>query len=204
MVHLQRWTEAWVAGVSSTPPTFGDVIVKSTPLARDHITQYLKNEINKLVSIAERKNSELQRSKGKARAGPAFSMSSDNTGILAALDNAYEGPGESRAEGPRHDNDFVNVSDIRIAPTHGELTSKYDPFLPGNLYGAPHPHPPESMQRLLDIQFRLLREELMCVFGFFPPQKEAHFLVERPSGRRFNLSWRISMQSLIRRLVSQI
>ncbi|EMD37515.1 hypothetical protein CERSUDRAFT_114154 [Gelatoporia subvermispora B] len=162
VVHLQRWTEAWVAGVSSTPPTFDDVIVKSTPLARDHITQYLKNEINKLVSIAERKNSELQRSKGKARAGPAFSMSSDNTGILAALDNAYEGPGESRAEGPRHDNDFVNVSDIRIAPTHGELTSKYDPFLPGNLYGAPHPHPPESMQRLLDIQFRLLREELIA------------------------------------------
>ena len=81
-------------------------------------------------------------------------------GSVAALHNAYEGPGAARPEGPRHDNDYINIADIQIAPTHAELTSPLHPFLPANLFGAPHPLPPESMEQLLDIQFRLLREEL--------------------------------------------
>ncbi|OCH91424.1 P-loop containing nucleoside triphosphate hydrolase protein [Obba rivulosa] len=160
VLHLQQWTEAWVAGISSTPPTFDDAFAKTTPQARDHIVRHLTNEVGKLVTIVERKNSELQRAKGKARSAPTLAISGDNAGILAGLENAYEGPGEVRPDGPRHDNDFVNIADIRIAPTHEELTSRHSPFLPGNLYDAPHPHPTESMQRLLDIQFRLLREEL--------------------------------------------
>ncbi|KAI6021428.1 hypothetical protein BKA83DRAFT_166314 [Pisolithus microcarpus] len=46
------------------------------------------------------------------------------------------------------------------APTHEELMCPIEPFLPATLYDAPHPASAESMERLLDIQFRLLREEL--------------------------------------------
>lgn len=73
----------------------------------------------------------------------------------------YDGPGELREKGPRHDNDLVLIKDIRIAPTHQELMCEDDPYLPPNFPGAPHFLEPTSVERLLDIQFRLLREELM-------------------------------------------
>jgi hypothetical protein len=59
--------------------------------------------------------------------------------------------------------DFVDIASIRVAPTSQELSCRLEGFLPANLYDAPHPLPAGSMERLLDIQFRLLREELTCV-----------------------------------------
>lgn len=79
---------------------------------------------------------------------------------LLDLNIIYEGPGALRPLGPRHDNDFSEIQDIRIAPTHDELISRLPPFLPGNFHAAPHHLPAEGVARLLDIQFRLLREEL--------------------------------------------
>ena len=71
-----------------------------------------------------------------------------------------EGPGDERREGPRHDNDFVEIAQIQIAPTNGELVCRIPPYLPYNVPNAPHTYAADSIQRLLDIQFRLLREEL--------------------------------------------
>ena len=79
------------------------------------------------------------------------------------LEAYYSGPGELREEGPRHDNDFVNIQDIKVAPTDNELLCRLRPFLPANIPNAPHPLPANSMSRLMDIQFRLLREELLSV-----------------------------------------
>jgi hypothetical protein len=125
------------------------------------LVQTLNEKINKLVSIVEREQGKEQRSDSqKQRSAHA---TSSNEGILAALESTYEGPGAIHEGGPRHDNDFVDIYDIRIAPTHEELMSRVPPFLPVNFFGAPHPAPPGSMQRLLDIQFRLLREELTYV-----------------------------------------
>ncbi|KAI0930201.1 hypothetical protein AcV5_006978 [Taiwanofungus camphoratus] len=160
VLDLRKWTDTWIAGVSLTPPAFDDAIATASIQARDHIIQHVNNHINQLLAIVDRKYGELQRSQRPARDVASSSHSRTNNGVLAALENAYEGPGELRTEGPRHDNDFVSITDIRIAPTHAELTCRISPFLPANLYGAPHPFPAESMQRLLDIQFRLLREEL--------------------------------------------
>jgi hypothetical protein len=66
-----------------------------------------------------------------------------------------------REVGPRHDNDFENIHSIKIAPTQDEMLSAVAPFLPANIPGAAHHLPDGSMERLLDIQFRLLREELL-------------------------------------------
>ncbi|KAF8316395.1 hypothetical protein DL93DRAFT_2193459 [Clavulina sp. PMI_390] len=83
----------------------------------------------------------------------------------ALVDNlrlTYVGPGVERPGGPRHDNDHVDIHDIKIAPTEDELNCVDPPYLPYNVCGAPHSYPPNSMQRLLDIHFRLLREELIA------------------------------------------
>ncbi|KZT10660.1 P-loop containing nucleoside triphosphate hydrolase protein [Laetiporus sulphureus 93-53] len=160
VLNLRKWTDAWISGISSTPPAFNDVFATTTPQAREHIIQHLNNQVNRLVAIVDRKHNETQRAQKRVREVPVNLQPGTDEAILAALENSYEGPGELRPNGPRHDNDFVNTSDIRIAPTHDELTCRIPPFLPANIYGAPHPLPAESMEKLLDIQFRLLREEL--------------------------------------------
>ncbi|KAI0369710.1 P-loop containing nucleoside triphosphate hydrolase protein [Pilatotrama ljubarskyi] len=158
---LSDWTETWITAISSTPPTFDDPLVKAPAQARRFVLDRLHELVGRLLSIVDRKQRELDRSKQPQPDSLVVpSGAPANEGILAALHNAYQGPGTLRPEGPRHDNDFINIGDIQIAPTHDELTSPLQPFLPANLYGAPHPLPAESMEQLLDIQFRLLREEL--------------------------------------------
>ncbi|KAI0812709.1 P-loop containing nucleoside triphosphate hydrolase protein [Irpex lacteus] len=157
VLDLSRWLDAWIEGISASSPTFRNTLTSSPVHTREQICRHLRTKTDQLVAIVNR---EYERTKPVAQpqAGPRATTSVE--GILAALHNAYVGPGDLRPEGPRHDNDFVDISEIRIAPTHGELTCRIPPFLPANLYGAPHPLPQESIERLLDIQFRLLREEL--------------------------------------------
>lgn len=83
------------------------------------------------------------------------------------LTQTYDPPGDLRNDGPRHDNDFADIADIRVVPTHEELLSPVAPYLPVSTSDAPHHLPAHSMERHLDIQFRLLREELMCVHSPF-------------------------------------
>jgi len=159
-MNLQKWFGEWKTGISANPPSFESALKNLQPTMRVLLVQTLEEKINKLVSIVEREQGKEHRSDDQKQRS---SNIAPNEGILAALESGYEGPGDIRGGGPRHDNDFVEVRDIRIAPTHEELMSRIPPFLPVNFYGAPHPAPPESMQRLLDIQFRLLREELTYV-----------------------------------------
>jgi hypothetical protein len=164
--HLQKWMKIWEQGILSEPSAFDDPLKDASKAARDHIITHLNGKIQRLLAIVDREENKLDRSLNQNRfALPRQTGPGSNDGIVAALQNVYEveGPGELRANGPRHDNDFVDIQQIRIAPTHGELTSRFVPFLPANLHNAPHPYPSQSMERLLDIQFRLLREELTCV-----------------------------------------
>ncbi|KAG0698145.1 hypothetical protein DFH29DRAFT_943008 [Suillus ampliporus] len=157
VMNLQKWFGEWMTGISANPPSFDNSLKLLQPTVRDMLVQTLREKINKLVSIVEREQGKEQRSdRQKKSSHTAFA----NEGIIAALHSGYQGPGAIREGGPRHDNDLEDIYDIRIAPTHEELMSHIPPFLPVNFFGAPHPAPMESMQRLLDIQFRLLREEL--------------------------------------------
>jgi hypothetical protein len=82
--------------------------------------------------------------------------------LTSRLELAHDPPGTLRNGGlPHHDNDFINIWDIRIAPTHEELVCPLPPNLPIFLPLVPHRLPEGSMERHLDIQFRLLREEMM-------------------------------------------
>ncbi|KAG6920270.1 hypothetical protein DXG01_005039 [Tephrocybe rancida] len=159
---LQGWLDSWITGISSSPPCFDDPFKDTTQAARDHIIGFLKNKVERLVHIVDREQAKIDRASRRAKSMAYVKIGANlDEGIISALRLTYDGPGDnSRVGVPRHDNDFVYIEDIRIAPTNEELICTASPFLPVNLYGAPHPHPDESMQRLLDVQFRLLREEL--------------------------------------------
>lgn len=166
VLKTQEWANAWLDGISSDPPTFDDPFKAAPSNAREHIARHMRGKIDRLVAIVDREHSKLERSLHPGASDTVRKHDRSREGLVAALLNSYEGPGDERAEGPRHDNDFVDIEKIRIAPTHEELICPVEPFLPGNFHEAPHPLPAESMERLLDIQFRLLREELTCVLAF--------------------------------------
>ncbi|KAL2816292.1 hypothetical protein BJX63DRAFT_143404 [Aspergillus granulosus] len=69
-------------------------------------------------------------------------------------------PGDLSRVGPRHDNDHALIQDIRILPTLSEIHSQRNDFLPTrDVYTSSNAHHQEGILRLLDSQFRLLRED---------------------------------------------
>jgi hypothetical protein len=68
-------------------------------------------------------------------------------------------PGVLSKYGPRHDNDFHIIDQICFLPTKEELNSKRSPYLPINASDAPHFL--DGPNRLFDIHFRLLREDML-------------------------------------------
>jgi len=66
-------------------------------------------------------------------------------------------PGHLSLRGPRHDNDHASIEEITILPTTSELKADRPEFLPEKYETSPH-HA-TGIRRLLDTQFRLLRED---------------------------------------------
>ena len=156
--HLKAWIDEWESDISSSTPSFDDPLKDSTN--RTFIFRHLKDRIQKVSNIIDREQTALERSSARRRAKDAKEAAAIAGDGAVALEFGYEGPGDERREGPRHDNDFVEIAQIQIAPTNGELVCKIPPYLPYNVPNAPHTYAADSIQRLLDIQFRLLREEL--------------------------------------------
>ncbi|TFK23669.1 P-loop containing nucleoside triphosphate hydrolase protein [Coprinopsis marcescibilis] len=156
---LEHWTTNWADAISKPVPTFQDAL-NAKAEAREVLLRLLSDKVDRLLSIVDREQTKYDIIKTKLdRMGKSVRQPSTE-GLLSALETLYEGPGELRPEGARHDNDFCSINDIRIAPTHAELTCAVPPYLPVNLYNAPHHLPLSGMERLQDVQFRLLREEL--------------------------------------------
>lgn len=159
VTNLRLWFDQWTTGIFSSPPTFDNPFQNIEAPVRDFCVNTLREKVDRLESIVSRERGKETRSSSRRNGLGAPNVTS-NEGLVAALHSDYDPPGDLRPDGPRHDNDFVDIYDIRIAPTHQELVCGVKPFLPASLFDAPHPAPASSMQRLLDVQFRLLREEL--------------------------------------------
>lgn len=146
--------------ISANPPTLNDPqIAQSRPDTHAFMITHLREKVERLSTIVTRERNKAQRS-AQPRAFGMLGVAA-NEGIVSALQilQTDAEPGHLRPDGPRHDNDHADINDIRIAPTEQELVCAIAPYLPANFFEAPHHQPPESMERLLDIQFRLLREE---------------------------------------------
>ncbi|KAG9309779.1 hypothetical protein JVU11DRAFT_10153 [Chiua virens] len=159
VANLRVWFDQWTTGICSSPPIFDNPFQSIQVPVRDLLMGTLREKVNRLESIVNREREKEVRPSSRRNA-LSVPNGTSNEGVIATLHSNYDPPGELRLDGPRHDNDFVDIQEIRIAPTHQELMCQTQPFLPASLFDAPHPAPADSMQRLLDGQFRLLREEL--------------------------------------------
>jgi hypothetical protein len=153
----------WHSAIATRPEAFGNSLNNLQPAAQELVLRSIRERFDKISAILEREEGKFVDRKEKKDLRTLFSSGDPQAALVAALHATYEGPGHIREKGRRHDNDFEDIYQIRISPTNNELLCRLPPFLPVNIFGAPHPAPPTSMQRLLDIQFRLLREELTCV-----------------------------------------
>lgn len=155
---LETWFSQWAEDVSAHPPRFADNI---NPQVRQTIISSLREDVNRLQTMVSRGFNIHKRIHRPER--PSLTPEQRQAAMISRLEQSYDPPGGMRQLGPRHDNDFEDIAEIRISPTHGELLSPVSPYLPPLLAEAQHHLPPNSIERHLDIQFRLLREEMVYV-----------------------------------------
>ncbi|KAH9170424.1 hypothetical protein EDB89DRAFT_2071946 [Lactarius sanguifluus] len=156
------WFNIWTAAVRASPPTFQDPITSSSPQIRNLTLRELEKDINRLSQIVGREYGDTEKLRRRIPNG-RFTAGQRMEALTSRLEQTYDPPGTLRDGGePRHDNDSTDIHNIRIAPTNEELLCPLPPYLPVFLPSAPHHLPENSMERHLDIQFRLLREELIA------------------------------------------
>ncbi|KAI9445926.1 hypothetical protein H4582DRAFT_1805091 [Lactarius indigo] len=155
------WFNIWTAAVTASPPTFQDPITSSTAQVRNLTLGELEKAINRLSQIVGREFRDAEKLR-RHIPNRRFTAGQMQEALTSRLEQTYDPPGTLRVGGePRHDNDSTDIRNIRIAPTNEELLCPLPPYLPVFLPTAPHHLPVNSMERHLDIQFRLLREELI-------------------------------------------
>lgn len=69
-----------------------------------------------------------------------------------------DGPGQFSKQGPRHDNDHVDIRYIKILPTVDEILCRRAPYMPEKSEHSKH-HLLLGQERLIDVNFRHLRYE---------------------------------------------
>lgn len=158
--QFSHWFDTWAADVNTDPPQFQDSITTLPPSNRRLAVSHLREDIERLLAIVTRESNSMKK-KTRQTTQSGLSAAQRQQARIMQLVATYDPPGALRDGGARHDNDFEDINRIRIAPTHDELLSQTGPYLPVLLPGAPHHLPEDSIERHLDIQFRLLREELM-------------------------------------------
>ena len=140
---------------------FDDPITESMPEIQNLTLEELERQISRLRSIVGREHGDAERLRRRIPHG-RLTPGQIQEALTSRLEQTYEPPGHLRGGGePRHDNDCADIHDVRVAPTNEELLCPLPPYLPAFLPTAPHHLPQSSMERHLDIQFRLLREEMM-------------------------------------------
>jgi hypothetical protein len=150
---IKKWFETW----SASSHRFEDGWAPETDQARNHAISILRKDLDRVCEIIAREKARVHR----YRARPT--IPTDDAGLQLALLATYVPPGYLRPEGPRHDNDNADILQVSVEPSQAELVCTVPPYLPANVAAAPHHLRSDSMERLLDIQFRLLREELLLV-----------------------------------------
>lgn len=156
--NLVDWFDVWATGVLSQPPTFLDPVTSNGETCRLTV-RTLGETTERLRAIIGREHHTTESRRIVTRK-LVLSEAEKAQALLTRLEQTYDPPGHLRPEGQRHDNDFSNVLQIRICPTSDELMCPVPPYLPVTVPGAPHHLPAGSMERHLDVQFRLLREDL--------------------------------------------
>ncbi|WVQ96520.1 hypothetical protein IAU59_003625 [Kwoniella sp. CBS 9459] len=167
----------WAADMASESPTYRDVITSQDLATRQSIVSEAEKAIHRLRQIVDRCQGRVtQRPTQIVR---AIDEKKKQQWQLDRLQEIYAPAGSLHPAGPRHDNDHTDIRSIQSLPTHVELICNVPPFLPANSPSAPHHFEPGTMDRQLDVLFRLLREN---TFG--PFQTAIKHLVYNLRGHR--------------------
>lgn len=159
--QLNEWFEIWATEVQSQHPTFRDPVTSNRQTCKLTV-QTLRETVERLRGIIGREHYSTE-SKRIVKKRPVLSAAEKTQALLMRLEQTqayYDPPGDLRPDGPRHSNDFADIAQIRICPTSDELMCPLSPYLPVTVPGTPHHLRAGSMERHLDIHFRLLREDL--------------------------------------------
>lgn len=81
-----------------------------------------------------------------------------STGAMAEFTLSQDFPGNLSRNGIRHDNDHSDIKDIKLMPTHEEIMSPREEYLPTT---NPYQYHLQGLRGFLDRQFRLLREDTL-------------------------------------------
>ena len=146
-----KTTNIKAGGLATTALPLVDQIL----LCKDHINGFCRkgdlcNLSHQLCIVDDRKRSPLPIS-----CAPNY-LSLDPR--LPAEFFEDDGPGALSNLGPRHDNDHVEIQDVRILPTTDEILSLRPPYMPSKNLRTHH-HLLHGQGRLLDTNFRQLRYE---------------------------------------------
>ncbi|GJJ08048.1 hypothetical protein Clacol_002255 [Clathrus columnatus] len=155
------WFDVWAQHVSGINPVFKDNIINTTPSVRRHLLDRIREDIDRLSTIIQRETENDVKLKKPLVPQTSMTAAQRRQANILQFAQTYDPPGTLRPGGKRHDNDHVEISNIRVAPTQEELLCVLPPYLPFFRPEAPHHLQENSMQRHLDIQFRLLREEFI-------------------------------------------
>ena len=153
--NISSWFESW----STSTHSFDDDWKPETEQMREHTISVLRKDLGRLRAIVLRETAVAHR----WQTPPTLLHDTQGTqyDLLMMLLANYVPPGHLRPDGPRHSNDHADIREITIEPPQAELISTIPPFLPANIPDAPHHLRTDSMEKLLDVQFRLLREEFL-------------------------------------------
>ncbi|KZF19706.1 P-loop containing nucleoside triphosphate hydrolase protein [Xylona heveae TC161] len=91
-----------------------------------------------------------------------------------------DGPGFLSLSGARHNNDHINIQDIRILPTTDEILSGRPPFVPSKSHQISHVEG-DGQPKLVDALFRMLRYESTEMLADVS-YRAGQMLFERPDG----------------------
>ena len=153
--NVNSWFESW----STSTHSFDDGWKPEAEQTREHTISDLRKDLERLRAIVLRETAVIQR--WQPPPTPLHNMQGTPAGLQLMLLASYVPPGHLRPNGPRHNNDHADIQEITIEPSEAELICTIPSYLPANIPDAPHHLRTDSMERLLDIQFRLLREEFL-------------------------------------------
>ncbi|WRT66625.1 uncharacterized protein IL334_003584 [Kwoniella shivajii] len=148
--------ERWAADILCSAFCFEDDIVTQALSTRNSVVSETTHVLSRLEKIVDRVQGKLVRHLPTSDTSNETHIANQIT--LVHLERDYVPPGHMRSNGPRHDNDHSAIQYIEALPTHAELVCDVPPYVPANITSAPHHLAAGTMDRRLDVLFRMLRE----------------------------------------------
>ena len=130
LTQFSDWFETWAAAVAAPDRVgarFRDIAAEQmNPRDRDYSLRRIRERVVQIVSIAQREAGVIDRTSARRAEEDARIQQTEATSLQQRmLEATYVGPGDLREGGPRHNNDFVDISKIQVAPSDEELLCQH-------------------------------------------------------------------------------